>query len=755
MRSHELTSEEDRQTAHHPRRAAFLMALITVVAFSVILWRLWDVQIRQGAEFIEKSKGNFVQFNRIEHARGEILDRDGRTLVTNRPSVKVEVTPAFFPKTSRFVTRLGRIAGLSKKESDSVLQALLKSADEGGPPILLARDLTADEVRALQAEQRALELPVSSVVTIAVPPPSAPDLYAAYLDPEHFPTAGRVVRRLADDMVLTPGELDALKKRITRATGLDVYLPIIVRRDVSVDVEERVARDVLLGDLPGVAVRTSKSRHYELGPMAAHLLGYVNELSPKELESRREDGYRIGDVVGRRGVEKAFEQSLRGVDGKEAVVVDSKGRLQESRFAAQLQEELGEDEAPRAGDRVYLTIDKDLQIAAEKAFPGRAGATVVLEVNTGRILAITSTPTFDPNLVTGFFDPREKKRLDENKQLRPWRFRAIQDHFAPGSTFKVFTAIAALNKRVSTPTETTTCHGAYMLGATRFRCWKDSGHGPVNVVTSLEKSCDVYYYTMGARLGLDAIAEVAFELGLGARTGIPLDGESPGIVPTAAWYKKNLPEGYTLGAAVNASVGQGATTATPIQLAVAYAALANGGTVFEPQIGLKIESVDDGSITEIPPKVRRQVKIPEPILGLIREGLRRVVNDPGGTAFKRRLEQIEVSGKTGTAQVAKLVKRGHGEDIPWHLRDHAWFASYAPASSPEIVVVVLNEHGGGGSSAAAPAAMEIIAAWHAKRQRQARVDVATPIEIAVLADDTHDAALPIVPHLEDHAWHGE
>jgi penicillin-binding protein 2 len=722
-------------------RMLLAMIALAIVAYTTILVQLYRVQIKRYDEWAEKSRGNSVQSKRIEHARGEIVDREGRVLVTNRPSVKVELTPAFFPKTSRIVTRLGMIAGVDQKKTQTVLAALEKAADERGPPILLARDLSADDVRAIQAERERLDLPLRSVVVIEMPPPNPPDLYAAYLDPEHFPTAARVIRRITDRMEMSPEEVDLLKKRIARAQGLDRYLPIVVRRDVSPEIEERVLQDVLLGDLPGVSVDHAKSRHYEYEDLGAHALGYVNELSQQELEERREAGYRLGDSIGRRGVEKAFEESLRGVDGREPMIVDSKGRPQQTTFAKKLGEEIGEREPPRAGDRVWLTLDLDLQRAAERAFPGKAGAIVVLEVATGRLLALTSTPSFNPNLVTGYFDPREKKRLDENRSLRPWRFRAIQDHFAPGSTFKVVTAIAALERGVATEHESIGCRGAFTLGSTRFRCWKEAGHGPVDLVSSLAKSCDVYFYTMGARLGLDPIADVAMKLGFGKPTGIPLDGESPGIAPSSSWYKKHLPEGYTLGAAVNVSVGQGATTVTPIQLAVAYAALANGGTVFEPQIGLRIEPSDGSPVVEIPPKARRRVEIPSRILALVQEGLRKVVNDPSGTAYRRRLPGLEVSGKTGTAQVAKLTKRGVKiDEIPWPLRDHAWFAAYAPSTNPEIVVVVLNEHGGGGSAAAAPAAMQVVAAWHQKRQGgSAALDAKKPVEVSIAADDEADA----------------
>jgi penicillin-binding protein 2 len=461
------------------------------------------------------------------------------------------------------------------------------------------------------------------------------------------------------------------------------------------------------------------ARTYRFGAMAAHLLGYVNELSGQELEEKRELGYRLGDSIGRRGVEKTFEGELRGTDGRQTIVVDSKGRSQSSELALQLARDAGVDVTPRPGNRVVLSIDLDLQLAAEKAFLSQtAGAVVVLEAATGRVLALTSTPSFDPNKLAGYFDPAEKKRLDDMGKLRPWRFRAIQDHFAPGSTFKVVTALAAHQHQITKLGEVVHCPGAYRLGNTRFRCWKDAGHGGVDLVHSISKSCDVYYYTMGARLGLDPIADMGKALGFGSATGIDLAGESNGIMPTKAWYNKYLPP-YTLGAAVNASIGQGAVTVTPMQLAVSYAAIANGGTVFEPQIALRIESYDGRGVREIAPKIRRKLDLPPDALAAVREGLRRVVNDAGGTAYRRRLPELEVSGKTGTAQVAALgKKRIKASELPFHLRDHAWFAAFAPSSAPEIVVVVFAEHGGGGSAAAAPIAMEVIKAWHLKQAEQ-------------------------------------
>lgn len=705
------------------RTAVYVGAVL--LGFAIVLARVYSLQITQGAEFAKRSLENFIQTKRLQHDRGEIVDRKGRVLVTNRPAYNVTITPVFLPRTERTLAAIGRAVGLSQEEALAAAVALRRSAEEDGPPTLLARDLGAAAVRALRAAQARLEVPLDAVPVIETLGDDEPS-YAAYMDPATFPSVARVFRRLRAILRLSKKEIGAIEKRVRGSQGLSRYKDVVVRSDVKRAVAERLTLEVELGDLPGVSVREGRARTYRDGQTAAHLLGYVNELSPQELEARRDLGYRLGDNIGRRGVERAFEEALRGLDGEEPVVVDSKGRAQISGFARDLRS-VGERVQPRPGNRVTLTIDLDIQRAAESAFPGAAGSVVVMDVHTGRLLAITSTPTFDPNLVSGVFDPKEKARLDGMQALRPWRFRPIQDHYAPGSTFKVATAWAALADKSVSLTEKIRCNGAFKLGRTRFRCWRAGGHGGVDLVNSLKKSCDVFYYTLGHRVGLDPIADAARKLGLGGRTGIPLAGESPGIMPTARWYDENLPEGYTGGAAVNASIGQGAVAITPLQLVVAYATIANGGTVWRPQIALKIESVDGTAVRHFDPVVVRKLAFEEAHLTAIRAGLHGVVNEPGGTAYWRRLRTLPVAGKTGTAQVAKLgALRLKASEYPFHLRDHAWFAAYAPSEDPQIAVVVLNEHGGHGGSGAAPTAMAVVKAWDELRRAQAGLQGSTP-----------------------------
>lgn len=691
------------------------MGVVVALAFSIVLVRLWTLQIRRGDEFSERSRNNFFQFERLEHHRGEIVDRFGRVLVTNRPSSNLYVTPAFLPHTDRLVRKLGAEVGVGRSEARELSRALLKAAEEGGPPVQLAGDLDRARARQLRDAQRRMELPMA-----AVPIVESEGRLAAYLDPGAFPSPPRVLDRVAELLDLDAAGRAGLARRIAKARGLERYQDILVRRDLPPEVEGPLTLDVEIGALPGVTVRRASARSYRYGPLAAHVIGYVNEVSKRDFETHRDVGYQMGDVMGRRGVEKAFESALRGRDGRETVVVDSKGRTQGSRFADELQREVGVREPPRPGHRVVLTLDLELQQAAEAAFDGLAGTIVVMDVRGGELLALTSTPSFDPSKMAGYFDPAEKARLDGLEELRPWRFRAAQDHFAPGSTFKVVTALAGLEAGATHEHEHIFCPGHFKLGGTRWRCWKDSGHGQVDLTHSLAWSCDTYFYNLGARMGIDPILEMARKLGFGSPTGLSIGSESSGVLPTREWFRSHGMS-YTLGQAVNASIGQGAVSVTPMQLAVAFSAIANGGKVLRPRIAKRVETYDGKIVRELEPEVLRTLDVDPASLDAVREGLRMVVQDPTGTAFRKRLKDIEVSGKTGTAQVRKMGDRRRSRLAEWKYKDHAWFAAFAPSQSPEVAVIVLDEHGGGGSSVAAPIAMKVVDAWHQLQLRRAAV----------------------------------
>jgi penicillin-binding protein 2 len=491
--------------------------------------------------------------------------------------------------------------------------------------------------------------------------------------------------------------------RAARRTAPFQMLP--VRIDLTRDEYDRInaRRDIL----DGVEVVPVPHRNYRTGSVLSHMLGYMNEINPDELERLNAEGarYALGDYIGRRGLERYFESTLRGTDGVRKEVVNARGRVIE-----ELQDKLGKDSVvpSRPGNNLVLSIDMRLQEEAERAFPGAAGAVVAVDVKTGFIRAVVSRPGFDPNLLTGRITPAQMASLAKDP-LQPMINRVSANHFSPGSTFKLVTQLAAFKSGLFRPETVVNCPGGYRLGARTWRCHKDSGHGPVNGKTAMQYSCDTWFYKVADTIGLDPIAEMGKALGLGQPTGIGVLAEVPGIMPSSEYHDKHSPGGYTKGMALNSAIGQGDDNLTPLQLAMVYAAIANGGTLYKPQLVERIEGLDGEVIEQYEPRVVRKVEIPEAHLKAVKEALTAVVNEPGGTAFSKRLKDIKVAGKTGTAQVATLgTVRLKTHQMDFFQRDHAWFASFAPADEPELAVVVLNEHGGHGGSDAAPTAMAII-----------------------------------------------
>ncbi len=473
-------------------------------------------------------------------------------------------------------------------------------------------------------------------------------------------------------------------------------------------------------ELPGVDWPAVPHRHYRAGSVLSHVVGYMNEISQEELErAPAGSAYALGDFVGRRGVERYFERELRGTDGARREVVNARGEtIQElsdllvGRTPVQ----------PRPGDTVVLSLDMRLQAEAERAFPGVAGAVVAMDARTGFILAVVSRPGFDPNLLTGRVTAAQMAELARDP-LQPMIFRPTQQHYSPGSTFKVVTALAALHNHVLTATSTVGCTGGYSLGARRWRCMGE--HGFMDVHNALQHSCDTFFYRLGDLLGLDPIAEMGRALGLGAPTGVGVVAEVPGIMPDSAYHDRVTPGGYTKGLALNSAIGQGDVNVTPLQLAVLYAALANGGQVFRPQLVRRIESPDGRTLREFQPEVVRDVPLEPEHQRLLLDALAAVVNEPGGTAYRSRLADIRFAGKTGTAQVATLGKvRLKESAMTFMQRDHAWFAAIAPVEEPELVVVVLNEHGGHGASDAAPTAAAIIEKFFELKRADANASIA-------------------------------
>ena len=460
--------------------------------------------------------------------------------------------------------------------------------------------------------------------------------------------------------------------------------------------------------LPGVLTEIRPYRQYPHGTLAAHLLGSLGEVSPAELERERFADYRPGDVVGKSGVEALLEPQLRGRAGGRNVVVDVAGREVEVLNRVE----------PTTGQRVMLALDLELQRAAEEALaaaapPGESvsGAVVALDPRDGGVLALASLPSYDPNLFSGRIEAAAWQALNADP-LKPLQNRALSGQYPPGSTYKAFVAAAALEEKLRTPSTTTFCPGGFRFGNRTYRCWKREGHGTVGMIRSLMQSCDVYYYRAGLDLGIDRLAHYAQGFGLGAKTGIGLDGEQPGLVPTTEWKKRRFGQPWFPGETVSASIGQGYNLSTPLQLAVSYAAIANGGHVMRPRLVLGVEE-PGGAVVENPPVEVRRVPVSAENLALVTEGLHSVVDAPGGTGRRAQVQGLSVAGKTGTSQVVRLeVTAGKkGLAIPRQFRDHAWFASFAPLEAPEIVVAVLVEHGGGGGANAAPIAQKVMQRW--------------------------------------------
>ncbi len=525
--------------------------------------------------------------------------------------------------------------------------------------------------------------------------------------------------------LLIDGDAEALRQRVGAPRGRLRFQPVRLAGDLSFDQLARVESHLYA--LPGVMTGVQPRRHYVAGDLAAHLLGTIGEIRKDQLAARDYADYRSGEVIGQSGVEALLEPRLRGKAGGRNVVVNVAGRVVDVL-----------DEVPAvSGESVRLTLDIDLQQVAEEAFlpdvvgePGKLGAAVALDVRTGDVLALVSKPSFDPNSFAGGIDSATWRQLTSD-EWRPLQDRAISGQYPPGSVYKPIVAAAILAEKAALPQERVFCPGHFTLGRRTYRCWKKEGHGSVDLREALKRSCDVYFYTMGLRLGIDRIAKYAEAFGLGRRTGIPLAQEKPGLIPTSSWKLRRFGEKWMAGETVSASIGQGYNLVTALQLAVAYAALANGGKVMTPR--LVLSHSEEGRMVEEPvaPPVGI-APVAEADLVRIREALAAVVDEPGGTGGRARVPGVRVGGKTGTAQVVRLdhTKDMKEHEIPIRYRDHAWFVSFAPVESPEIVVSVLAEHGGHGGSAAAPIAQKILARYFEKRSAAAGEAVAASPDAA-------------------------
>jgi len=508
-----------------------------------------------------------------------------------------------------------------------------------------------------------------------------------------------LARRLAGLLKLDQKQLTAQLEN-ARATGL---YQVRVRGDLTWQELAQVA--TFQPELPGVLVQIQPKREYRQKGQAAHVLGYLGEISETQLKNDKFANYKIGDYVGRCGIELAWDKYLRGARGFRRIEVDAYGR------------ELGQMESvfPTPGANVYLTIDNRMQKEAEACLEDKVGAIVALDPRSGKILAMASSPTFSQEAFERGLTAQEWQRLIKDKS-HPLENRALRGQYPPGSTFKIVMAVAGLEEKVITPTSVVNCSGSLTVGDHTFNCWRKHGHGGVNLHRALVESCDVYFYTVGKKLGIDRIAKWARHFGLGQPSGLHLDKEMTGLVASSEWKKARFKQPWHEGETMSVSIGQGYNLATPIQMAQVVAAIANGGIIYEPQLVEKVESPAGEILFQSKPAVKSRLGASPATIAEVQRGLEGVVEEEGGTGRAARLAQVQVAGKTGTAQVVateKLEREKKGSKevkVGNRFENHAWFVAYAPAASAQVAVAVLVEHGGHGGSAAGPLARRVIAA---------------------------------------------
>jgi penicillin-binding protein 2 len=631
------------------------LALFVLLAFGVIVGRLFQLQILNGADYAAKAHENIIRRVTLATTRGVIRDAQRHVLVSSRPAHDVEVIPGRVMPSARPVRY------------------------RNGQPV--ARD------------------------------------------PDAWPRVAEVLR-------LNPEEKRNFEARIRAACTTDEdkspcwRLPIVVREDVPRDIVAEIEQH--RDEMAGVEVVSKPVRYYPYKNLGAHMLGYVAEIDPDALAKFRPEGfddmtpeerqrfnplnYEAGDHVGATGLEHAWESYLRGQRGWKKRVVDARGRYREGPDTERLLDPPVKQD-PIPGRDQLLSIDVELEQAIERAMrPHPAGAVVAVDVRTGRLLALYSKPDFDPNDLSGgegHARVREAFNKLYSNPLRPMLDKTMSGTFQPGSTMKPFSAIAALEDKLVNPDLYRRCDGFIQFGHRIFRC--SHVHGAVRMHEAIAESCNVYFFRLAEAVGMDRIARVATDFGLGQKTGIGINPEAPGRIPTRSWYTLRYKGQFRLGFTLNMAIGQGDVTVTPLQLAYAYATLANGGTLYQPQIVRGVETSDESVVQEFPPRIRRQTQVKPENLQRVVDALHDVVASETGTAYEARDPAVDVSGKTGTAQTGYITKKDEDPKVAWLLsQNHAWFAAFAPAKSPEIAVVVLVEHGGSGPTIAAPVAIQII-----------------------------------------------
>lgn len=503
-----------------------------------------------------------------------------------------------------------------------------------------------------------------------------------------------LLERLASYLGMTDEDI---RDRVTNRRSGGPYTPVPIKSHLTLKEVALIESHRL--EFPGVKIEVEAQRNYPRGAWASHLLGYVSEVSAAQRETDEYTGFPPGMQVGQYGAELAYDAVLRGQPGEKGVEVDAVGH--ERRLVRQTR--------PVRGDDLYLTLDADVQRVAEDALEGKAGVVVALDPATGDVIALVSHPDFDPNaLSVGLTVPRWAALLADPG--RPLNNRAIQGQYPPGSIFKIVVATAALERKAVTADSRTTCLGGIFFGNRRFRDWKAGGHGIVDLHRAIVESCDVYFYEVGNQIGVDAIAEFSRAYGLGEPTGIRLHFEKKGLIPSTGWKLAARREPWYPGETLSVAIGQGYVNVTPLQMAMMIGTVATGGERHRPRYVQSIHRRDGTVIDPEGAPSLEPMQVSAKTFALLRQALRGVVVEPGGTGGAARSAVAEIAGKTGTAQVVGMPRAGWrpGENP---IEDHAWFVAFAPMASPRIAVAVLVEHGGHGGRAAAPIAKKVIEAY--------------------------------------------
>lgn len=510
--------------------------------------------------------------------------------------------------------------------------------------------------------------------------------------PEDTDDLKATLTSLSEFVPMRPEEIDTILRKASRQRA---FVPITVAQKITWQQFARV--NVEGPNLPGVQPQMGATRQYHYGRDLAHVIGYV--AAPNRQEAGDDPlllmpGFRIG----KSGIERTLDTDLRGEAGTSKVEVNAGGRVIR---------EL-ERTPSKPGKEVVLTIDLGVQRFVMKRVEGESAAAVVVDVQTGELLALASAPGFDPNDFVDGIGREQWKTLREDR-YNPMMNKALRGQYPPGSVFKMVVALAALENKVITPRDRVTCRGAYRFGGHTFHCWKRRGHGRMNLHNGIKQSCDIYFYEVANRVGIDKIAEMARKLGLAQTLGFEVYGAKAGAIPSTDWKRANFNEPWYPGETLVAGIGQGYVLATPMQLAVMCARIA-GGRALEPRIVRAIG--EENRLSDAYPAL----DISRTSLDLVRQGMNGVVNEPGGTAGRSRIDVngLKMAGKTGTSQVRRITaaerRRGvrRNESLPWEKRDHALFVCFAPVEEPRYAISVIVEHGGGGSRAAAPIAKDIM-----------------------------------------------